>query len=82
MFRVFDKMPFEYVMGISLDYGENTCDWQSTCYQTVPRFHIWSKDMFLNSICLCLMDNLDESGTALVSAVFVTSEPVDSPKGF
>ena len=26
MFWVFEKMPFEYVAGISFNYDENTCD--------------------------------------------------------
>ena len=33
--------------------------------------------MFSNSICLGLMENLDESAAVLIWAVFVTREPVD-----
>ena len=40
MFSIFEGMTFDDVAGISLDYAENTCDRQSTCYQTVLRFHI------------------------------------------
>ena len=40
MFTVFEIMAFEYDAEISLSYDENTCDRQSTRYQTVLRFHI------------------------------------------
>ena len=40
MFRVFEIVAFEYVAGNSLNYDQNTCYRESTCYQTVLRFHI------------------------------------------
>ena len=40
MALVFEIMAFEDVAGNSLNYDENTCDWQSTCYKTVLRFQI------------------------------------------
>ena len=52
MFRVFEIMAFEHVGGISLSYDENTCDPQSTCYQTVPRLHIWLEEIFLTQFVL------------------------------
>ena len=57
MFRVYNMMLFEYIVEISLNYDENTCDRQSTCYQTVLGFHIWLKEMFSKSICLGLTEN-------------------------
>ena len=82
MFRVFETVAFEYVPGNFLNYDENTCYRESTCYQTVLRFHIWLKQMFSNSVCLGLMENSDESAAVMISAVFVTREHVDSPKVF
>ena len=38
--------------------------------------------MFSNSISLSLMENFNESAAVLTSAVFVTSDDVDSPKVF
>ena len=40
IFRVFNIMAFEHVAGYSLNYDKQTCEWHSTCYQTVVRFHI------------------------------------------
>ena len=40
MFSVFLTIAFEPVTGISLKYEENTCDWQSTCYQIALTFWI------------------------------------------
>ena len=57
MFRIFEIMAFEHVAGIALNYDDNTCDWQSTIYQTVLRFHVSLKQIFLNLICLGLMEN-------------------------
>ena len=66
MFRVFELMPFEHVAGISLSYYENTYDRQSTCYETVIRFHILVKEMFSNSIFLVFLENKDESAALLI----------------
>ena len=75
-------MAFDHVEGITMNYDENTSDRHSTCYQTVLRLQISPKEMLSNSICLCLMENQYQSGPVLISAVFVTSEGVDSPKVF
>ena len=40
MVPVFEIMAFGHVAGNSLNYDENTCDQQTTCYQTVLRFCI------------------------------------------
>ena len=40
MFVVFKTMAFEHGAGISLSYDENTCERESTCYQTVQRLQI------------------------------------------
>ena len=40
MCRPDEIMAFEHVVRISLNYDENGCDWQSTHYQIVLRFHI------------------------------------------
>ena len=40
VFLVYEIMEFEPVAGTYLNYEENTCDRQSTCYQTVLRFQI------------------------------------------
>ena len=82
MLRVFEIMAFKHVAGISLNSYKNTCDWQSTCYQTVLSFHISLKEMFSNSICLGIMGNYCESAAVLISAVSVTPEHLDSPKVF
>ena len=37
-FSILGVMAFEAVKVISLIYDKNTCDRQSTCYQTVLRF--------------------------------------------
>ena len=73
---------FRVLPEISLNYDENTCDPQSSSFQTVLRFQIWLKEMFGNSICLGLTESLDESSAVLIGAVFVTRELVDSPKVF
>ena len=57
MFPLFEIIAFEYVAGISLNYDENTCDGQSTCYKTHLRFQIWLKEKFSNSISLGLIEN-------------------------
>ena len=82
MFTLFEIMTFAHLAGISLNYDLNTCDWQSTCYQTVLRFHFWLKQTVSNSIYLAIMENYDESYAVLISAVFHTHENVDSPKVF
>ena len=82
MFRVFQIMAFEHVSGISLNYDKQTCERQSTCCQTVLRSQIWLKEMFSNSICIGLMENLAESAAVLILAVFVTRQHVDSPEMF
>ena len=39
-FLLLEIMTLELVVEIYLNYEENTCDWQSTCYQKVLRLHI------------------------------------------
>ena len=73
-------MAFEHVSGICLIYDENTSKLESTCYQTVLRFHISLKELFSNSFCLGLVETQDERSAVLVSAVTVTLEHVHSPK--
>ena len=75
-------MTLEHVARISLNNDKNTCDRESTRYQTVLRFQIKLKEMFSNTICLGLIENLDESGAVLIWAVFGTPEHVDSRKVF
>ena len=38
MFPIFEVMMFENVAGSSVNYDENTCDLQSTCYQLSQDF--------------------------------------------
>ena len=66
MFRLYDIMTLEHVARISLNNDENTCDRESARYQTVLRFQIRLKEMFSNSICLGLIESLDESGAVLI----------------
>ena len=75
-------MAFEHGAGISLNYDKNTCDQQSTCFQTVLMFQIWLTEMFSNLICPSLMESYGESAAVVVSAVFATREHVDSAKVF
>ena len=35
VFLLLEIMTLELVIEIYLNYEESTCDWQSTCYQTV-----------------------------------------------
>ena len=60
MFPLSQIIGFESVAGIYLIYDENTCDRQSTCYQTVVRFRIWQREMFSNSIFPTLIENWDK----------------------
>ena len=80
MFRLFEIMPFQQVSWISLNYHENSCERQSTCYQTVLRFDIWLKQVFSNSIYLGSMEIDDQKVDVVISAVIITPEQVDSPK--
>ena len=66
MFRLYDIMTLKHVARISLNNDKNTCDRESTRYQTVLRFQIRLKEMFSNTICLGLIENLDESGAVLI----------------
>ena len=82
MLKVFERMAFKRLAGISLTYDENTYDRQSTSYETVLIFHVWLEEMFSNSSCLVLMENLVESAVVPIWAVFFTGKQVDSPKVF
>ena len=82
MLRDFGIMAFKHVARISFNSDEQTCDQESTFYQTVLGFHTWLKEIFTNSICLCIIENYDQSAAFLISAVFLTREHVDSPKVF
>ena len=82
MLRVFEIIAFKHVVGISLNSAEQTCDRQSTCYQTILRFHNWVKEIYSNSICLGIMEDHDQNAAAMISAVFVTHQHVDSWKEF
>ena len=62
-FSILGVMAFEGVKVISLIYDKNTCDRQSTCYQTVLRFQTWLTGMFSNSICPGLMQNYDKGAS-------------------
>ena len=46
MFFVLEIMGFECGAVTYLHYEVNSCDRQSTCYQTVPRFQIWLREIF------------------------------------
>ena len=50
IFLVFAIMAFEPVAGTYLYYEENSCDPQSTCYQTVLRSQIWLREISSNSV--------------------------------
>ena len=76
-FMAFEIMAFEHVAGFSLNYDENTCDRQLTCYETVLLFHGWLEEMLSNSICLVLTESPDESAAVPIWAVFVTRKQVD-----
>ena len=55
-FPVFEKMTFEHLAEIFLNYDENTCNRQSACYQTLQRFKIWRTEIFPNTIFVALME--------------------------
>ena len=73
-------MTFEPVGGTYLNYDENACDRQSTCYQTVLSFQIWLREMFSDLICPGLMESSNKSAAVHITAVFGTREHVDSRK--
>ena len=50
MFFVLKIIAFEYVAVTYLHYEVNSCDRQSTCYQTVLRSQIWLEQMSSNWI--------------------------------
>ena len=56
MLRIFERNAFKHVAGTFLNSDENTFYRQSTCYQTVLKFHFCLKETFSNSICLTLME--------------------------
>ena len=78
VFLILEIWAFESVPWIYLHYGENTCDQQSACYQTVLRFQIWLRDIFSNSISLELMESLEKSAAMQILSVSATSEQADS----
>ena len=51
-------MTFEPFTGTYLYYEENSCDWQSTYYQTVLRSQIWLRQMFPNSFLSWINEKL------------------------
>ena len=75
--RILEIIAFEVGTAISLNYDENTFDWQSTGYQTVLRFEMCS-----NSICIGLMENEDKAPGVVGSAVLGTPEHIVSGKIF
>ena len=78
MLRVFEIMEFKHVAELPLNFDDQTCGQQSTSYQTVLGFHNWLKEMFPHSICLGIIKNHDENAAVMISAVFVTHQPIDS----
>ena len=76
-FFVVELTWFYRVAVISLNYDENTCDQQLTCYQTLLRFHIGQTQMFSDSFCLGLMENQDKRPAKQVSAVSHSREHFD-----
>ena len=82
MFAVFQIMAFENVAGYCPNYDENTCDRQSTCYQTDLRLKIWLTEIFSNSVSLGLMEIYDKGPAVEISAVFETSEHVECRRVF
>ena len=82
MFSIFEVKVFEpFEVNLPV-YEENTSDLESASYQTVLIFRIWLKEMFSNSICPILMENMDESVVAQVPAVSGTHEHVYSWRVF
>ena len=81
-FFSFVENAFEPVVGIYLNYEENTCDRHSTCYQTVLRFQIWLIDIFSNLICLGLMENKHERAAVQILSVFAARDPLDFLREF
>ena len=69
---IFEKMPFEFVARNYAHCNGNTCYGQSTCEQTVLRFHIRLMQTFSNSIYPKCMEKKHNSGALLISAVFGT----------
>ena len=71
-FTVFQITAFEPVAVISRIYSENTCDLQSTFYQTILRFQFSLRNIFYKSSCARLMENMEKSAAVQVLAVFWT----------
>ena len=77
MFSVFEIIAFEPVAVISLNFAENTCYRQSSCYETVLGFQIRLRVILSDSICLRLIGNLAKNSLVQVAAAFGSPEHVD-----
>ena len=63
---------FEAVTTYSLNLQENTCHWQSMCYEKPLRFNISLREIFFKSGSLRVMKKYDESALMQIVQVFGT----------
>ena len=69
-FSVSEMSALELVAINSPNSDENTCNRQSMCQQTVPRVQILLGITFSYSLSLKLMEELYDTGSVQISAVF------------
>ena len=63
---------FEAVTTYSLNLQENTCHWQSMCYEKPLRFNISLREIFFKSGSLRVMKKYDESALMQILQEFGT----------
>ena len=71
-FFVFKVIAFESVETDSHNPKEDTCHWQSMCYETPLRFKIWLREKFSKSYSLRVMKKCDESALLQILQMFGT----------
>ena len=65
-------IPFESGMTNSQNPEQETCHWQSMCYETAPRFNISLKEIFSKRGSPKVMKKYDESALMKISQDFRT----------
>ena len=66
----------------SLNLENDTCHWESMCYETSLRFNISLREIFLQSGSIRMMERHDESALMQILKEFGTLEHVDFERVF
>ena len=69
---VLNIIPFESGMTNSQNPEQETCQWQSVCYERAPRFNISLKEIFSKRWSAKLMKKYDERALMKISQDFRT----------